>query len=296
MAKRNNEAQKKLGQFWTPPVVVEFMLELVGFDPLWKVIDPACGEGIFLLKAVERGCCAVAGVDIDPKAVEQAREVLRDHLGRVRLYCQDGLDPIEDDNAFWRGDYDLVIGNPPFAATGYRVREPEVLKRFELAYVKVSEETVEVSGQNRLFEVSVERKRQKPSQAIEVLFLERFVQLCKQGGKVCIILPEGIFANSSLRHVREWLVKNFTIHAIIGLPRETFKAVGTTAKTAILYLEKKSPPEGHKVFLAEVSQVNVNGTASLSHADNPQLMEILDCWRKQRIQTLSGKTHGNERR
>ncbi len=289
MAKGNNETQKQVGQYWTPPVIAEFMLELVNFDPLWKVIDPACGEGIFLLKALERGCGAVAGVDIDPEAIERVKEVLRDYRERVKLYCQNGLQPINDENAFWRGDYDLVIGNPPFAAVDNRVRDPEVLKRFELAHVKVSEEIVKISGQSRLFELPVERKRQKLSQAIEVLFLERFIQLCKPGGKVCIILPEGIFANSGLRHAREWLIKNFTIHAIIGLPRDTFKATGTTAKTAILYLEKQPPPEGHEVFLAEVSQVNVNGNASLNHADNPQLMEILDWWRERKIQALSSK-------
>lgn len=292
MAKK--QTTKSLGQFWTPPVIADFMLELVGFDPLWKVMDPACGEGIFLLKAVERGCGAVAGVDIDPNAIERAKVLLKAHLSKGRLYCQDGLEAINDSNAFWRGDYDLVIGNPPFATTGYRVRDPKVLKRFELARVTVSEETLAMSGQGRLFELPMERKRQKPSQAIEVLFLERFIQLCKQGGKVCIILPEGIFANSSLHHVREWLVKNFIVHAIIGLPRETFKAVGTTAKTAILYLEKRPPAKGQKALLAEVTQVKVNGSAALTDEDNSQLMAVLKTLKERQGKT--GKQHARGKR
>jgi tRNA1(Val) A37 N6-methylase TrmN6 len=44
-----------------------------------------------------------------------------------------GLLPIEDPDPYWQSDYDLVIGNPPFAATGYRVRDPKILERFELA-------------------------------------------------------------------------------------------------------------------------------------------------------------------
>jgi len=105
---------------------------------------------------------------------------------------------------------------------------------------------------------------------IEVLFLERFVQLARPGGKVAIILPEGVFANSNLRYVREWLVQNFTIHAVVGLPRDTFKGTGTTAKTAILYLEKCKPPEGHQVLLAEVGRINPNGQP------NPELEVVLD--------------------
>ncbi len=279
MAKVRTE--KQLGQFWTPPAIVDFMFELVGFDPLWKVIDPACGEGIFLLKAAERGCGAIAGVDIDPKAIERAKTLLGRHLSKVRLYCQDGLEPINDENAFWRGDYDLVIGNPPFSATGYRVRDSKILRRFELAKVTVGEETLSVSGQGKLFtEVTIERKRQKPSQAIEVLFLERFVQLCKQGGKVCVILPEGIFANSSLRHVRKWLIENFTVRAIIGLPRDTFKIVGTTAKTAILYLEKRRPDSDHKTFLAEVPFVQTQDHAHLDEKHNPALTAVLRAYKR----------------
>lgn len=272
------ETAKQLGQFWTPPAIVDFMFELVGFDPLWKVIDPACGEGIFLFKAVERGCGAIAGVDIDPKAIERAKMLLGRHLSKVRLYCQDGLEPINDENAFWRSDYDLTIGNPPFSATGYRVRDPKILRRFELSKVTVSEEKFSVNGQGKLF--TIERRRQKSSQAIEVLFLERFVQLCKQGGKVCVILPEGIFANSSLKHVRKWLAENFTIKAIIGLPRDTFKVFGTTAKTAILYLEKRRPDSDHKTFLVEVPFVQTHENAPLDENHNPALVAVLSAYKR----------------
>ncbi len=278
MPKATRTTQKALSQFWTPPVVAEFMLELVEFDPLWKVMDPACGEGVFLWKALERGAGAVAGIDIDPGALEQAQRLLRDHLAKVRLYCQDGLEDVHDENAFWRGDYDLVIGNPPFAATGARVRDPRVLKRFQLSKVRVGRERL---LQQPLLEVDLERP--KPSQAIEVLFLERFIQLCKPGGRVCIILPEGIFANSSLRHVREWLVQNFTIRVVIGLPRETFKAVGTTAKTAILYLEKRPPKEDPEVLLAEVSWIRADDTERLNREDNPQLVGLLETWSRLRV-------------
>jgi type I restriction enzyme M protein len=274
MGKRSSSRRKALGQFWTPPAVVDFMLELVEFNPLWKVIDPACGEGVFLWKALERGCGAVAGVDMDPAALERARDLLRDHTASVRLYCQDGLAEIQDENAFWRGDYDLVVGNPPFAASGARVRDPQVLRRFQLARVPVGRERW--LGRP-LLEVEVERP--KPSQAIEVLFLERFLQLCKPGGRVCIILPEGIFANASLRHVRSWLVQNFTVRAVIGLPRDTFRAVGTTAKTAILYVEKRPPTPDHSVLLVEVTRLRRDRPGQRSLKENSQLLQVLEIWR-----------------
>jgi type I restriction enzyme M protein len=270
---KSNPNKKRLGQYFTPPAIVDFMYDLVGFDPLWKVIDPACGEGVFLLKALERGGAMVVGVDIDPAAIERARALLGRRGERVRLFCQDGLADLQTENAFWRGHYDLVIGNPPFAASQYRVRDPQVLQRFEVAHEDLPDQgtTLNLFGED----VTLRRRRKKASQVIEVLFLERFVQLAKPGGKVAIILPEGVFANSNLRPVRAWLIKNFTVQVVVALPRETFKATGTNAKTSLLYLEKSPPPPGHRVLLAEVSQVDVNG------GPNEELETIVRCWREE---------------
>ena len=261
------ERKKRLGQFFTPPAIVEFMLELVGFDPMWKVIDPACGEGIFLLKCLERGCGAVAGVDIDPEAIERARELLKGFEGRFKLFLQDGLMPIEDDNAFWRGNYDLVIGNPPFSFSKWRIQDPRVLDRFEL-----SKETVRVEEVGTLFKITVERRRKKTSVPIEVLFLERFAQLCRPGGKVCIILPVGVLNNEKLRYVREWLLKNFTVHGVISLPKNAFKGTGTSAVTSVLYFTKSPPPKNHEILFADLEQLDISPEALLG--DNPTLKAI----------------------
>lgn len=245
------------------------MYDLIRFNPLWKVIDPSCGEGVFMLKALERKCATVAGVDIDPMAIEKARENLAVYSGKIQLFCQDGLKKIETNNGFWAKHYDLVIGNPPFSASKYRVRDKKILSDFELAWVDKTDPSVTGS----LFGEKLRLQRRKSSQVIEALFLERFTKLAKPGGKVIIILPEGIFANSNLRHVREWLLRNFILHAVIGLPRDVFKHTGTTAKTAILYLENHKPNPNHKTFLAEVSEVKLDAN------NNSQLEAVLKAFR-----------------
>jgi hypothetical protein len=42
---KSRALQRQLGQYWTPEVLVDFMLDIAQFQPDWKVIDPACGEG-----------------------------------------------------------------------------------------------------------------------------------------------------------------------------------------------------------------------------------------------------------
>jgi len=262
--------KRHLSQFFTPEVVVQFMFDLVGFDPLWKVMDPACGDGAFLKEALKRGASVVAGMDIDPEAIEAAQENLHKFGGRFRLLCQNGLMDIGCNSGFWKEHYDLVIGNPPFASSKWRVRDKETLRQFTLAQIEDEKHTFQLP----LLGESLRPVKTRESQVIEVLFLERFIQLARPGGKVTIILPEGIFANSNLRYAREWLVKNFTIHAVVGLPRQTFKDMGTTAKTAILYMEKHKPPESHQVLLAEVGQFDLNVGV------NPELEAVVAAVRK----------------
>ena len=257
-----------MSQFFTPEAAVRFMFDLVDFNPLWKVMDPACGDGAFMRIALERGAAAVAGIDKDPGAIGGARQSLRAFDGRYCLYCQDGLDEVSDASGFWAGHYDLVIGNPPFASSKNRIRENYILRNFTLAQTEEAVETLVLPGLDK----ELHPFRARASQVIEVLFLERFIRLAKPGGKVAIILPEGIFANSNLRYVREWLVNNFTVRVIVGLPRETFKETGTMAKTAILYLEKKRPPADHMVLLSEVTEIDLHDN------NNPQLAKVLQAF------------------
>ncbi|MCS6790756.1 MAG: N-6 DNA methylase [Bacteroidia bacterium] len=276
------KSPKSLRQYWTPPLIADMMLEMVGYEPDWKVIDPACGEGVFLEAAARRGGTLIAGIDIDPNALEKARQNLAPYDITPRLYHQNGLLPIQDPNGFWQGEYDLVIGNPPFAARGYRVDEPEVLSRFTLSREPLPDTT------DSLFP-ELPAYRKKPSVPIEVLFLERAIQLAKWNGKVALILPAGIFAGKSFMYVREWFLFNFFVIAIIELPDYIFHEEVTHARTMILYLIKRPPPPQHKVTLVLVEKgLEREPLHSFSVEDSQlckyiatviQLMEYMD-WQK----------------
>jgi len=244
----------------------------VGFCPLWKVIDPACGEGAFLLGGLQRGCAGLCGIDIDRNAIKHCHNRLNGHEGKYHLFLQDGLIDIETDDLFWTTHYDLVIGNPPFNSSKYRIQDKTILRRFGWG------EKEDDSGddlQLSLFgeHISVRKTKLRPSQAIEILFLERFIQLAKPGGTIAIILPDGVFANANTLYVRNHLVDEFTIKALVGLPTDTFREHGTNAKTCILYLEKRKPEKNNSVFIATVDSLN-------GDLGNHQLARILKEFRK----------------
>jgi len=84
-----------------------------------------------------------------------------------------------------------------------------------------------------------------------VLFIDRCLQLLKPGGRLLIVLPDGILCNSGDRYVREYIMGRkdeetgdfvggkAIVKAVISLPADTFKLSGTGAKTSILYLQKR---------------------------------------------------------
>lgn len=120
------ERRRELGQFFTPPVVARFiwdMLEIIHgkrFASGTRVIDPACGDGVILHAAIERGRLPAGnlfGVDIDETLVPVWRQ---DTLLRGARLCRtNGL----VDNAgigIMEGAFDVVAGNPPFSGKGLR--------------------------------------------------------------------------------------------------------------------------------------------------------------------------------
>ena len=94
---------------------------------------------------------------------------------------------------------------------------------------------------------------------IEAYFIERFIQLTKPGGQTAIIIPDGILANSNLHYVRKYIAENVKVNAIVSLPRDTFKNVGTSAKTSMLFLSKSKVPitdHNYHVLLASVQKLD----------------------------------------
>ncbi len=84
-----------------------------------------------------------------------------------------------------------------------------------------------------------------------VLFLDRCIQMIRPGGRLMIVLPDGVLCNSGDRYVREYVMgrKDETdgqfhggkavVQAVISLPNDAFKLSGTGAKTSVLYLRKR---------------------------------------------------------
>ena len=100
------------------------------------------------------------------------------------------------------------------------------------------------------------------SKAPEVLFIEACYYFLKPGGKMAIVLPDGILGNPNTESVRLWILQRFKLLASVDLPVETFlPQVGVQA--SLLFLQKKTDTErlmsveneDYDVFMAIAEQV-----------------------------------------
>jgi len=198
-------ATQELAQYFTPPAVAAFAfdaLEALGLDGgPHRVVDPACGEGVFLRVARERFPDAeLWGCDVDPGlAPAWQRAGLRDGLTHLLV-----LDGLGDSPLFGlqAGSFSLVVGNPPY---GLGLARP-------------------ASGE-----------------PIEAQFVRRFVQLVRPGGWLAVVVPEGIVANARCQALRDWVLERLALEAVVALPETTFASSRTRAHTVLLIARRERP-------------------------------------------------------
>ena len=158
-------------------------------------------------------------------------------------------------NGIFDGHFDIVLTNPPFGAN---VEPSDVILDSDVA---VSTEdfrryTREFGDIYKDAQARVRALRGKPIAALfelpkdkkskvktEILFLERCLALLKPGGRLGIVLPEGVLNNPSLAYVREFCEDRAFIRAVVSLPQETFYSSGASVKASLLFMQKFTEEE-----------------------------------------------------
>ncbi|MCL2039158.1 MAG: N-6 DNA methylase [Bacteroidetes bacterium] len=259
------------GQFFTPRNVVRMIVDILQPTENDKIIDPACGSGGFLIEALkhiwdkaekeyrtknwkenqiekEKGKIAtncIRGIDKDyflSKVAKAYMNLIGD--GTSGIFCEDSL---ENPNN-WKqetqvkvqlGTFDIVVTNPPF---GDKIKVEGVdgkLKQYKLAHKWQKDKKTNKWTHNNTIE-------KRPPQ---ILFIERCLQLLKDGGKMGIVLPDGAF-NESETYIRKWLLKKVKIIGIIDVCKESFQP-NTPTKTSLIFLQKTNNPiiKDYEIFM-----------------------------------------------
>jgi type I restriction enzyme M protein len=245
------------GQFFTPRSLVRAMVEITAPHPRQSVLDPACGTGGFLLEAhtyqskTGKVQNRLVGVDKDHDLFRLCSAMLRIASNdRGEVFNFNSLDLRQWESRVGQELFDVVLTNPPFGSR-IGLRDQTILDNFALGHQWVS------TRENRWQQTKASLGAQDP----QILFLELCVRKLKPGGRLGIVLPEGIFGNRGDAYIWEWLSTQGRILALLDCPRTTFQP-GTDTKTNVLFFERGA--EGFQSIGAE-SKVRVAVALQCGH-------------------------------
>lgn len=265
---RNTFDKTENQQFFTPRTVVNFIIRFIDINGAKKVLDPACGTGGFLIEAASLANDAGAtliGAEVDKRMAWISQMNLQIHgYGKHEIHCFPNGGSLshgkEVQEKIPYSDIEIIVTNPPFGSDFTDIKE---LKNYKLAFDKKS------------------RRR-------GVLFIERCISWLKPGGKLGIIIDDGVLNSSSNYDVRKFMLDNCVLEAVISLPISAFLPYASV-KSSILFLRKKGLDlKQEPVFMAEAESVGrkPNGDPyfgeEYDEAGNPILIndlpEILAEW------------------
>jgi type I restriction enzyme M protein len=308
MLRAKFESKGGMGIYLTPQQVRDAMVQLAFFDILredpgtitrrdrqtgdlaFRVGDPCCGSGGFLVSAMrevrkhveklvglsdhqrkellaEIFSRGFEGADNSPNMVLLARINMSLH-GDPKARVFEARNSLVDD-FFIPETFDLILTNPPFKKGGIKDEEQADLLESFRSDINGSKPMMSGGG------LAMGSKPDsngiwKPVRSVDpaVLFIDRCLQLLKPGGRLLIVVPDGILCNSGDRYVREYIMGRkdestsrfvggkAVVRAVISLPQVTFRLSGAGAKTSFIYLQKKRPgDEQGSVFMAVANEV-----------------------------------------
>lgn len=262
------------GQFFTPKNVVNMIVNMMDIQPNEKIIDPFCGSGGFLVEAlknvwnkseknnnelgwpereieIEKQKIAIEnfrGIDKDDflsKVCKAQMAILGD--GRGGVFCENSLDipnrwQAKTQDKIALNKFDVVITNPPYGSK-IKIDDKEILKQFEVGLKWKKDKK---TGQWI-------KDKMKENDTPQNLAIERCMQFLKPGGRMALVLPDGIYGNDSLGYIRKYLLDNGRVLAIVDLPKETFMPHTSTKTTVILihkYKDELDKKKNYPVFMA----------------------------------------------
>ena len=216
----------------------------------------------------------IYGTDANPRMARTAKMNMIMHGdGHGGVHHHDGLLNV---NGIFANRFDVILTNPPFGA---RVNDDLLITKADkfTDQTKITEYTKRYGNEYLDALKQVNDNIGKPllslyninSGLTEVLFIERCLNLLKPGGRMGIVLPEGVLNNSNLQKVREFVESKAKILLIVSIPQDVFMASGATVKPSLLFFKKFTEVEN-----TEYEQIKATATDEVDEKYADELLQI----------------------
>lgn len=265
-------AGKKGGEFFTPPEVVQLMVEIAKPQPHDRVLDPTAGSGGFLIRSaryvrehamgktdLKNGAAdthlALYGQEINGSTwgICKLNMLLHGHGGAVIKRGDSIREPLLVDEQGGLIQADLVLANPPFSLKkwGHEAWESDAHGR-------------NVYGT-------------PPKTKGDWAFIQHMLAHCDDEGRVLTVIPHGVlFRGATEGKIRRKILENDLVEAVLGLGSNIF--YGTSIPAAILVLNKdKTKDREGKVLFINAAETYREGRAQ-NYLDREHIERIRDAY------------------
>lgn len=257
------------GVVYTPPILVNFMIDdIMPLDKKpkdnYKILDPSCGSGVFLVAAFKRIIQwwriknnykkpevaelkqiikdSIFGIDVEEESVRLAvfslclaicdllspekiwKELVFDDLSKTNVIKDDFFNIIENKSEYLN-NFDLILGNPPFKS-------------------KLTDVAQKIDN-DRDHHVKV------PDNQMALLFLEQSFKLCKENGYVVLIQPSGpLLYNHNSYDFRQYLFSKYKCLEVIdftSLKSSIFEDRANVAVASVIF-KNCEPDKNDKIL------------------------------------------------
>lgn len=216
----------------------------------------------------------IYGTDANPRMARTAKMNMIMHGdGHGGVHHHDGLLNV---NGIFENRFDVILTNPPFGSRvekDLKITEADKFtdeakiavykKRYGDAYTQALKQVNDNVGKSLLSLYKIDNG------LTEVLFIERCLNLLKPGGRMGIVLPEGVLNNSNLQKVREFVESKAKILLIVSIPQDVFIASGATVKPSLLFFKKFTEEEA-----SQNENIRANATKKVDSKYSDELTSI----------------------
>lgn len=190
----------------------------------------------------------IYGTDANPRMARTAKMNMIMHGdGHGGVHHHDGLLNV---NGIFENRFDVILTNPPFGSRvekDLKISEADKFtdeakiavykKRYGDAYTQALKQVNDNVGKSLLSLYKIDNG------LTEVLFIERCLNLLKPGGRMGIVLPEGVLNGTNIQKAREFVEGKAKILLIVSIPQDVFIASGATVKPSLLFFKKFTEEE-----------------------------------------------------
>ncbi|WP_415274880.1 HsdM family class I SAM-dependent methyltransferase [Clostridium perfringens] len=247
----------------------------------------------------------IYGVDANPRMARTSKMNMIMHGdGHGGIHHHEGLLNV---NGIFEERFDVILTNPPFGSSVDKnqliteediFKDEKLIEKYTKKYGEVYKDAQSRVNNNigepviNLYEVG------KLSSLTEVVFIDRCLNLLKKGGRLGIVLPDGVLNNQNMQKVREYFEGRAKIVLVCSIPQDVFGSSKATVKPSLVFLKKfteNEETEYNNAKLKAKEKIRMNYLSQIEEL-NLKISEIdsKDKKQKTKIDTANKKQYNRE--